>query len=115
MSLEMCLDYLGVRLNGETRGRPRIVLNLELTDTAERAVLELANGALSHSPDRHADDADATVRMERIVLDRLIGGHTSLAEAVDAGEVQAEPGTEPLEQLLELMDEFNLWFKIVEP
>jgi alkyl sulfatase BDS1-like metallo-beta-lactamase superfamily hydrolase len=111
----MCLDYLGVRLNAERAGDLRLTVNLELTDTGERSVIELANGALNHSPGRAAGSPDATVRIDRHALDRLVGGHVDLAELAAAGDLQAEPSLDALEQIAACLDEFSIWFNVVEP
>ena len=115
MSLDLVFNYLGVRLNGLKAGGTSLTLNLEFTDTGERATLELANGALNHLLGHTAEGADATVTLTRGALDRVIVGEKTLADEVGSGEIAVEPDTAPLEQLVSLLDTFEFWFPIIEP
>jgi alkyl sulfatase BDS1-like metallo-beta-lactamase superfamily hydrolase len=115
MSLGMCLDYVAVRLDGPRAAEHRLAINLELTDTGETAALELANGALSHALGHAVAGPDATVRMTRATLDRLVAAETTVAEAAATGGIEADPDPSTLGRLLDLVDEFRLWFNIVEP
>jgi alkyl sulfatase BDS1-like metallo-beta-lactamase superfamily hydrolase len=115
MSLDLFFNYLGVRLNGPKASGTRITLNLEFTDTGERAVLELANGALNHLLGHTAEEVDAKVTLTRSALDRIIVGEVTLADEVSSGEITVEPDTAPLEQLVSLFDTFEFWFPIIEP
>jgi alkyl sulfatase BDS1-like metallo-beta-lactamase superfamily hydrolase len=115
MSLDLFFNYLGVRLNGPKASGTRITLNLNFTDTGDRAVLELANGALNHLPGHTAEEADTTVTLTRSALDRVILGEKTLADEVSSGEIAVEPDSAPLEKLVSLLDTFEFWFPIVEP
>jgi alkyl sulfatase BDS1-like metallo-beta-lactamase superfamily hydrolase len=115
MSLDLFFNYLGVRLNGPKASDTRLTLNLEFTDTGDRAVLELANGALNHLLGHAAEEADATVTLTRSALDRVIVGDVTLADEVSSGEITVEPDSAPLEKLVSLLDTFEFWFPIIEP
>jgi alkyl sulfatase BDS1-like metallo-beta-lactamase superfamily hydrolase len=115
MSLDLFFNYLGVRLNGPKASGTRITLNFEFTDTRDRAVLELANGALNHLLGHTTEDADATVTLTRSALDRVILGEKTLADEVSSGEIAVEPDSAPLEKLVALLDSFEFWFPIIEP
>ena len=115
MSLDLFFNYLGVRLNGPKAAGTTLTLNLAFTDTGERAVLELANGALNHLVGHTAEGADATITLTRSALDRVIVGEKTLADEVGSGEISVEPDTAPVEKLVSLLDTFEFWFPIVEP
>ncbi|MDQ2700459.1 MAG: MBL fold metallo-hydrolase [Actinomycetota bacterium] len=115
LTLEMILNYLGIRLNGPEAAGRTITLNLELTDTHEKAVLRLANGSFSHSLGRQSDSADAEVTITRDVLNRIVADELTITEALETGEAAAEPGAGPLLEVLGLLDDFDLWFNVVEP
>jgi alkyl sulfatase BDS1-like metallo-beta-lactamase superfamily hydrolase len=115
MTLELLFNYLGVRLNGTKAAEKQITLNLVFTDTGEKAVLELANGSLNHSLGRSAKNGDATVTLSRPSLDRVLLGETTLLAAAQSGEIEVEPDMDPFAELLALLDDFDLWFNIVEP
>ena len=115
MTLELLFDYMGVRLNGPDAASARITINLSLTDTGERAVLELTNGSLNHSIGRQDDAADVTITVARPVLSAVVLGEMPAADAVAQGLLKADPDAKPLEQLLGFLDTFDFWFNIVEP
>jgi alkyl sulfatase BDS1-like metallo-beta-lactamase superfamily hydrolase len=115
MTLELLFNFLGVKLNGPKAGSKKITLNFVFTDTGEKAILELVNGSLNHLLDRTAEDADATITLTRTALDRVLLNETTLLAEAKDGEISVEPDIAPLAELLELMDEFKIWFNVVEP
>jgi len=115
MSLDLFFNYLGVRLNGEKAGGTDITLNWVFTDTREQVLLHLSNGALSHVIGRTDNSADATVTLTRSALNRFILGQSTLDEEAQNGEITVKPDIVPLDTLLGLLDDFDLWFNIVEP
>jgi alkyl sulfatase BDS1-like metallo-beta-lactamase superfamily hydrolase len=115
MSLHLLCNYMAMRVNGPDAAGKRITLNFVFSDTGERVVLELRNGSLNHSLDRSADDADATVTLERKDLDAVIVGETDLLEEAKQGRISVEPDLAPLAELVGLLDTFDIWFNIVEP
>jgi alkyl sulfatase BDS1-like metallo-beta-lactamase superfamily hydrolase len=115
MTLDTFLDYLGIRLDGPKAAGKKITVNISLTDTRETAVLFLANGSLSHSPDRQDPDADATLTMARSALDDIILGTATVPDLVDAGHVELDGDADKLHELLDLLDTFEFWFNIVTP
>jgi alkyl sulfatase BDS1-like metallo-beta-lactamase superfamily hydrolase len=115
MSLDLFFDYLGVRLNGAQAGGTDVTLNWVFTDTKEQVLLRLSNGALSHVIGRTDDGADATITLTRAALNRFILGQTTLDDEASSGEITVEPDIAPLDTLLGLLDDFDLWFNIVEP
>jgi alkyl sulfatase BDS1-like metallo-beta-lactamase superfamily hydrolase len=78
-------------------------------------VLELRNCSLNHSLDRNVDGADATVTLARKDLDAVIVGETDLLEEAKSGTIAVEPDVGPLAELVGLLDEFDIWFNVVEP
>ena len=115
MSLTLLFNYLGVRLNGPKAAGHDLTLNFVFSDTGDTAILDLRNGALSHSLDRTAPDADATVTLTRPALDGVIMGQTDLLEQAKSGQISVEPDTGPLAEFVGLLDTFDLWFNIIEP
>jgi alkyl sulfatase BDS1-like metallo-beta-lactamase superfamily hydrolase len=115
LSLDHFSDFLGVRLNaGKAEGKSAII-NLEFPDTAQRYTVTLQNCALTYLPDRHAPDADCTVRIDRATLNRLIERELALPAALAQGLVSIAGDGERLAQLFGLLDEFSSGFEIVEP
>ena len=115
MPLNLFFDYLGIRLNGPKAAGQTMVLNWHCPDTKEQYVLTLENGALNHTAQKQAQDADATVTLNRAALNEVILGQASLAAKIDSGEIKIEGKKEKLQELFSLMDKFNNRFNIVTP
>ncbi|HEU5194545.1 MAG TPA: alkyl sulfatase dimerization domain-containing protein, partial [Methylomirabilota bacterium] len=115
MSLELFFDYLGVRLNGERAEGKRIVVNWAFTDLARRFVTTLENCALTWLADRHHDDADATVTLEREILTRLVLRELSFTDVMERGLLTIGGDPARVVELFSLLDDFTLMFEVVEP
>ncbi|MGH7323726.1 MAG: alkyl/aryl-sulfatase [Candidatus Rokuibacteriota bacterium] len=115
MSLDLFFDYLGVRLNGEKAEGRRLVINWVFSDSGQRYVLTLENCALTWRGDRQSHGADATVTLDRAVLNRLILREMPFADAVHRGLVEIEGKPDKVAELFSLLDDFTLTFEVVEP
>jgi alkyl sulfatase BDS1-like metallo-beta-lactamase superfamily hydrolase len=139
MTTEMLFDYLGVRLNGPEADGRRLIIEVEVTDRAERWRLGLEHGAVHAVPLAGAawsaergvdgtrpDEASATraagtaevdcrVRLTHDALASLVLGTLSTDELVAAGGLVVDGDGGALETLFGLLDTFTLWFPIVTP
>jgi alkyl sulfatase BDS1-like metallo-beta-lactamase superfamily hydrolase len=115
LSTEQLFDVLAIRIDGQRTGELRLCFNWEFTDTGERHVLSLSNGALIHSPDRQSSEADATVVVERTALNELFAGTTPMSELAQSGRLRIEGDGSALGQLLGLLDQPDPAFAIVTP
>lgn len=115
LSVPMFFDYLAVRLNGPKADGRRLVLNWSFEDLGERYCLNLENSALTYRENWHANEADAHVRLDRPVLDRLVMRQLDLEAALDEGLVRVEGETSALTGLFDLIDDFRFLFEILEP
>ena len=115
MSLDFIFDYLGVRLNGDKAAGKVMVINWVFPDLGRRYVLTLSNCALTYLVDRASDQADATVTLEREVLNRLVLSETPLVDAVQQGLIGVEGDPARVAELFSLLDDFSPMFEIVEP
>jgi alkyl sulfatase BDS1-like metallo-beta-lactamase superfamily hydrolase len=108
-------DYLGVRLNaGKAEGKT-MVINWTFTDSRQQFVTTVENSALTWVAGRQAAKADATITLARGTLDALALGQTTLPEAVKAGFAKVEGDAAKPEELLAMLDTFNVMFEVVEP
>ncbi len=109
-------DYLAIRVVAERAEGRRIALNWKFTDTGEAFLVELQNGALSALEGAARPEADATVTMSRITLDRIALRQVGFEEAIDRGEILVTgPRPAALGELLGLLETFPSHFEIVEP
>jgi alkyl sulfatase BDS1-like metallo-beta-lactamase superfamily hydrolase len=112
---EQLWDVLGVRLNGpKAEGRCNAI-NWIFEDTGETFAMTLENCALTYVADRLVPTADATFRLRRPVLDRIMAKETTFTEAAGGGLIAVTGDAAAFEQLMGLMDEFPRMFEIVEP
>jgi alkyl sulfatase BDS1-like metallo-beta-lactamase superfamily hydrolase len=115
LSFDLLFDYLGVRLSGPKAAGKTITLNLQFPDTQETCVLALANSALNHTLGEQVPDADATLTLTRVALNKIIFGESSVDRELEAGELKVQGKKEALHELLSLLDTFEFWFNIVTP
>ncbi len=114
MTLPMIFNFYAIKLHGVKAADLELDLNLDLPDTGEKAVLRISNGTLSHSlVDR--DPAAPVLTITRDLLNRLVAQEIKLDEAIAAGELADGPGLELFRQIGEHLDDFDLWFPIIEP
>ncbi len=110
----MLLDYTGVRLNPQKAAGQDITINLILTDTSEKFVLELRNSALSNRPGT-ADNADLSLEMTRTLLNKIFLKETTLADALKTKDITVNGDEKKIHALLGMLDNFPFWFNIVTP
>ncbi|HTU16061.1 MAG TPA: alkyl sulfatase dimerization domain-containing protein [Solirubrobacterales bacterium] len=114
MSTPLYFDYLGMRLNGQRAGDLRKTFVCVLPDLGETWTVMLRHGTLSHRPGESAE-ADATLTIDRSQLDRVILGQAGLTELAGQGKATIEGDADALNQLIDLLDEFDFWFNIATP
>ena len=115
LGLETYLDYLAVRLNHPEAAKTMIALNLVMPDVDQRVALVVENGVLNYTLDTHMDDAQATVTLDRSVLDSINLGLTRLETAITEGTAMIEGDAAKVNEFIGLLDTFEFWFNIVTP
>jgi alkyl sulfatase BDS1-like metallo-beta-lactamase superfamily hydrolase len=116
MSLDMLLDYLAIRLDGERAAGADIRITLELSDLGERHAVEVARGVLNHTRGRDAEAEQLRLTTSRTALFGLLaGGQDAFAQALASGQVTASGDLGKLVELAGLLDDFEFWFDIVTP
>lgn len=114
MTPEMFFDYLGVHINGPKAANAHLVLNFDFGDQGQYKV-ELENGVLNHTANSQAKNADATIKLSRDTLNRIILKQETLKQAKGNGDIKITGNAEKLDELVSYMDTFNFWFNIVTP
>lgn len=114
MTLPMIFNFFAIKIHGVNASDLELDLNLDITDTGEKALLKLSNGTLSHSLVNVGPEAPV-LRVTRDLLNRLVANEITLDEAIAAGELEAGPGLDLFSQIGAHLDEFSLWFPIIEP
>lgn len=118
MTLDMLLDYLGIRLDGPAASRRSAAFNWTFADfdgADKQFAVRLSNGALVYTAGKILPDPDASVYWDRETFQDIILGATTLAAAMDSGAVRVDGDVGALSGLFELFDTFPFWFPIVTP
>lgn len=119
MTVEMLLQYLGVRLNGPRAAGVSLAFTLAVTDggpdgSPETLAVGLRHGALHHTRGRPHAQADVTVRLTRAALVEAVAAGR-LDALVGRDDVELEGRVEALGEFSDLLDTFELFFPIVTP
>jgi linear primary-alkylsulfatase len=69
---------------------------------------------LSYLADKRAPDADVTITLGRDALTQIVMRQRTLRDAVAAGSVTIEGDAGKLYELIDLLDEFQLMFPVIE-
>ena len=75
----------------------------------------IENGVLNYTLGKEVDGADATVTIDRDLLDSINLGETRIAAAMQAGNVTIDGNADKFMEFLGLLDRFELRFNIVTP
>jgi alkyl sulfatase BDS1-like metallo-beta-lactamase superfamily hydrolase len=115
LPLETYLDYLAVRLNHPKAAGEEIALNFVMPDVGDEFVVTVTNGVMNYTLDSQSDDADATVTLDRAVLDNINLGQVTMMDAISDGSVSVDGDQTKVETFVGLLDTFEFWFNIVTP
>ncbi|EJG2168203.1 MBL fold metallo-hydrolase [Citrobacter freundii 47N] len=113
MSVEMLLDYMAVRLDSEKASGKHISLNFNL-DKGENLNLTLNNSVLNH---RQAlqPDADTSFYISRTDLHDVLTGQVKMSDLVHAKKVKVIGKAAKLDEVIAMLDQFDLWVNVVTP
>ena len=88
---------------------------MEFTDLDELVVLRVKNGVLNHLIGARAKKPDTAIKMARANLDGIGLGRTTLADQVNAGNVQITGDGARWQEFPALLEPVEFWFNIVTP
>jgi alkyl sulfatase BDS1-like metallo-beta-lactamase superfamily hydrolase len=111
------LEYLAIRLNGDKAQDLAAKFDWRLVGGArvDSQRITLSNGALNHLPGSHGDAADAVIETTREQLGKVSAGRSALLAALNANELQIKGDAALFRRFVEMLDEFDPMFNIVEP
>ncbi|WP_208029320.1 alkyl/aryl-sulfatase [Rhabdothermincola sediminis] len=118
MPLELLLDALTVRLDGERAAGISLGIELVVDERGAEPVtyaLWVANAVLHHRRGVPLDRPDLIIKASRLDLAALLFGLLPLDDAVAAGRAETDGDTRVLAELLGLFDSFDPHFPIVTP
>lgn len=119
MTVEMCLDYLGVRLNGPKAEGKKALINMKFRQPRpsepSEFVLRLENCVLTYNAGRTDHAAQATFTLTQPVFLALCFGNAQVQQLIDSKQLEVTGDASQLESLLSLLDNFVPNFPIVTP
>ncbi|MBT3331437.1 MAG: MBL fold metallo-hydrolase [Rhodospirillaceae bacterium] len=115
LTADALFDFMAVRLDAGKAAGLAWKINWQLTDSDERAVMNLQNCTMSHVFDTFAEDAVASVRTNLATIVALNVGKTTVADATASGDLDAEDDDAIIEQLFAMLDNFSMMFDVVAP
>ncbi len=113
--LELVFDILGTHVDGGRAQNSRIVINWHFTDTKQRIASTLENAALTYVIGKEEANADASVALSRATFEGLVLRRQTVAAALEQHVITVAGSVGKLSELLELLDEFDASFPLVEP
>ena len=115
MTVAQVFDYLGTRIDGPREGTAKIVINWRFSDTRESLASTLQHGALTAINGRADPNATTTVTTTRSVLESVILGQRTLADAAQRGDLTTSGDAKAIFDLWALLVDFRTGFSLVEP
>lgn len=71
MSLSQLLDYISIRLNGEKATGKEFLMNFIISDTGDKALVQVKNSVVFYWVNETSPDANVTIEMPRKTLEEL--------------------------------------------
>src|SRR5260370_40506725 len=115
MPIALVFDYRCRRVEGPRARTANIVINWQFTDTRESLASTLAHGALTSITGKTAPNAVTTVTTTRTVLESVILGQRTLADALEHREITTIGDAKAVTDLFALLVDFATGFPVVEP
>lgn len=115
MSIELFLDYMAIRINPEKVAGKKLSFNLKFTDLKENYYITLENSVLFYTKGKIGDNPTAAITLSRDTFNEILIGQAGYKELVDKGDIKVEGEIEEYYELMNSLDDFDLWFNIIEP
>ncbi|MDN4597173.1 alkyl/aryl-sulfatase [Leifsonia virtsii] len=118
MSPEMILDFAGIKLDAGRTGDEPFALGWTVTDAdggPATFLLEVRNGVLVYTRDGLLDGTVARASSSKAALAAALFGGRSLDDLVGSGDASVEGDRAAVDRLFGMLDDFPLWFPIVQP
>ncbi|EEX13853.1 metallo-beta-lactamase family protein [Citreicella sp. SE45] len=115
LPLGTCLDYLAVRLNHPEAAGQEIALDFMMAVAGDAFEVTVTIGVMNDTLDGQGAEADATVTLDRTVLDGINLGQTTMMDAIAGGSATVGGDAQKVEDVAGLLDTFEVWLNIVTP
>ena len=107
-------DAMATRVDSNLADEINFVINFSSPDTGQQFVIEMSGGTLTNIEGYRAQDADASIVLNRSDLETVIRGEATLAGQLQAGVGSIKPGNQQvLTQLASVLVEFDAGFEVM--
>ena len=113
MTTEMLLDNCAVKLDGPRAANHRVTFDLTFTDRQEGRRVIVANGTLRHRPLGEPASTQVHTTVEAFI--NLTNELTSIADLQASGALKVQGPADPFATFVSLLDQFDIFFAIIEP
>jgi alkyl sulfatase BDS1-like metallo-beta-lactamase superfamily hydrolase len=115
MTVEMVLDFMGMRIDSAKAEGKVVSFNWILPDRQEKYAVTLKNSTLTYTKAKALTNPDATLTLPKSSLDNMLLKTTTFDKEVAAGRVKVEGDSAKFTDFLGMLVNFDPMFKIVTP
>jgi len=116
MTPDMVLDNCAVKLNGPRAAEHHLEFEVEFTGRDETHRVIVASGTLRHRPaGQTSNSAATTVHTTIETFISLTSELTTVTDALASDALRVSGPVEPFAQFVSLLDQFDVFFAIIEP
>lgn len=113
--IDLFFDLIAVRMNGPKAEGVTMTLNFILPDADEKVGVSVDNCVLNYTNGKLLEDVDASVTVNRTHWNELAAGLVSLEDLLNDGRMNVDGEGSKIKDLFALLDDFAIFFNIVEP
>ena len=116
MTVDMFLDYMGIRLNGEKAKNTSLTMNWDIPDIKSKYTVTMENSVLVYRKvDSFKNSPDVTLTLSKESLNNILVKQSTLDKEIQNGSAKIEGNTEKFKEALTFFDTFTPDFNIVTP
>ncbi len=116
MTVDMFLDYMGIRLNGEKAKNTSLTMNWDIPDIKSKYTVTMENSVLVYRKvDSFKNSSDVTLTLSKESLNNILIKQSTLDKEIQNGSAKIEGNTEKFKEALTFFDTFTPDFNIVTP
>ena len=114
ITIEQLFDMIGVRFDPQKFKKGSVRINWHFADLNEDHVLGIQRSTIYHDPHIKDDTSDAYISSTRKTIARILGGQSTLEEAIDAGDLTIQDDLEIVRALFGSLEHF-MTAPLIEP
>ena len=117
MTPEMVLDNCAVKLNGPRASEHQVEFEIVFTDREQAFHVFISSGTLRHRRVASSSDGPSSSTVSTTVQEfiSLTSELTTVDQSLESGALRVDGSVEPLATFVSLLDQFDLFFSIIEP